>query len=320
LKENKEEKLKLAIIIPCYNEEEVLPETISVLSDFLERIKASQISEDSFLLFIDDGSKDNTWNIIENAAQNLHFIKAIKFSRNFGHQNALLAGYEYVVDKCDVALTIDADLQDDINVVEKGIKKINDGCDIVYFARKSRSVDSWFKRNTAVLFYKLLHLFGVEIVYNHADFRLTTNRVLRELLSFREVNLFLRAMFPLIGFRSETIYEDRKERKAGESKYPLHKMFEFAFEGITSFSVIPLRFITVLGIIVFLLSIVMGFYTIFVKFFGHGIVPGWASVVIPIYLLGGLTIFSIGIVGEYIGKIYKEVKARPRFIVDKVIE
>ncbi|OSS42405.1 Glycosyltransferase [Desulfurella amilsii] len=313
-------KPKIAVIIPCYNEEEVLPETINILSDFLERMKASEISEDSFLLFIDDGSKDNTWHTIEKAAQISHFIKAIKFSRNFGHQNALLAGYEYVVDKCDAALTIDADLQDDINVVEEGIKKINDGCDIVYFARKRRSADSWFKRTTAVLFYKLMALLGVEIVYNHADFRLTTNRVQRELLSFREVNLFLRAMFPLMGFRSEIIYEDRKERKAGESKYPLKKMLAFAFEGITSFSVMPLRFITVLGIIVFLLSILMGFYIVFVKFFGHSVVPGWASVVIPIYLLGGLTIFSIGVAGEYIGKIYKEVKARPRFIVDKVIE
>ncbi len=312
---------KIAVVVPCYNEEEVLPETIEVLSVFiLDLMNRNIVSERSFLIFIDDGSKDKTWNIIETAAKKSNNIKGIKLSRNFGHQFALLAGMERIKDDCDIALTIDADLQDEISVVEKGIEKmVNDGCDIIYFARRERKTDSLFKKVTAILFYKIMILLGVDIVYNHADFRLVTKRILQELISFKEVNLFLRAMLPIMGFKSEIIYYDRKERLAGVSKYPFRKMLAFAWEGITSFSVAPLRFITILGFAVFFFSIIMGFYTLFEKFFGHGVVPGWASVVIPIYVLGGIMIFSLGIVGEYIGKIYKEVKRRPRYIVEKEV-
>ena len=318
--ENKN-NLKIALVVPCYNEEEALPETIEVLSVFiLDLMNRNIVSERSFLIFIDDGSKDKTWNIIEAAAKKSNNIKGIKLSRNFGHQFALLAGMENIKDKCDIALTIDADLQYEISVVEKGIEKIvNDGCDIIYFARRDRKTDSLFKKVTAILFYKIMILLGVDIVYNHADFRLVTKRILQELISFKEVNLFLRALLPIMGFKSEIIYYDRKERLAGMSKYPFRKMLAFAWEGITSFSVAPLRFITILGFAVFFFSIIMGFYTLFEKFFGHGVVPGWASVVIPIYVLGGIMIFSLGIVGEYIGKIYKEVKRRPRYIVEKEV-
>ncbi len=233
----------MAVVVPCYNEEEVLPETIKVLSNWLtDLINQGILSEQSFLMFIDDGSKDETWDIIETASKKNDHIKGIKFSRNFGHQFALLAGMESIKDKCDVTLTIDADLQDDISVVREGIEKIiNNGYDIVYFARKQRKTDSFFKKTSAVAFYKFISLLGVDIVYNHADFRLVTNRILQELEYFKEVNVFLRAMFPIMGFKSDIIYYDRKERLAGVSKYPFMKMLAFAWEGITSFSIAPLR-------------------------------------------------------------------------------
>ena len=312
-------KIKLSIVVPCFNEEEVLPETAKRLIESLKKmVDSGLITEDSYIVFVDDGSRDNTWNIIEALSEGNQNIIGVKLSRNFGHQNAVLAGLEFVKDKCDATISIDADLQDDINVMAEGVELFDDGYEIVSFVRKERKSDSFGKRSTALLFYRLMLLMGVQIVYNHADYRLVGNKALKELFRFREVNLFLRGIFPLIGFKSTTVFYDRQERFAGTSKYPFRKMLAFALDGITSFSVAPLRLIATLGVLVFCSSIVMGGYVLFEKLFGNGIVPGWASTVMPIYLLGGLQIFCTGIVGEYVGKIYKEAKDRPRYIVEEI--
>lgn len=306
----------LVIIVPCYNEEPVLRETARQLNDLIDRlIKGRRISRQSFIYFVDDGSVDQTWDIIHKLYLENNRNKALKLSRNVGHQNALLAGLSSVQDKADCLVSIDADLQDDISVIEAMVEQFNKGFEIVYGVRNKRDTDTYMKKYTALFFYKLMKLFGVDIINNHADFRLLSKKVVKHLNSFREVNLFLRAMIPLIGFRSTEVYYDRKERFAGVSKYPARKMISFALEGITSFSVTPLRYITLIGIIIFIATCFMSMWVLILAALNISI-PGWASTVLPIYFIGGVQLLSIGIIGEYLGKIYKEIKARPRYIKD----
>ncbi len=341
----------LSIVIPCYNEEAVLRETYSVLSKKLQQlIETGVIAPQSFLCFVNDGSKDRTWQILQdinanipppppylsNYANNIEskniitndntislhtdiITKAIKLSRNYGHQNALLAGLEYVVDKCDCAISIDCDLQDDISVIDEFIAKAKNGAEVIYGVRKSRTKDSFFKKYTALGFYRLMEVMGVKITYNHADYRLLSARAIHSLLAFNEVNLFLRGIVPLIGFKSDIVEYDRLERFAGESKYPLSKMLAFAWNGITSFSVVPLRLVSILGIIFFILSIGLGCYALFVKFFTNGVVYGWASTIVPLCFFSGIQLLSLGIIGEYVGKIYAESKRRPRYFIEEII-
>ncbi len=307
----------LAIVVPCYNEEEVLPTTKKELSALLQRLKEKNLVDDaSFICFVDDGSKDQTWELIEEFAKEPH-IKGLKLSRNCGHQNALLAGLFYAGELCDAAVSMDADLQDDISVVEQMCQKFHEGCEIVYGVRKRRESDTPFKRISAEGFYKVMRFMGVDIIENHADFRLMSKRALQWLKEFKEVNLFLRGIIPLLGLKSDIVYYDRKERLAGESKYPLKKMLSFAWDGITSFSVAPLRFITLLGIGVLVVSLILSIWAIIAKLSGLA-VSGWTSMMLIVLFLGGVQMLSIGIIGEYIGKIYKETKRRPRFFVERI--
>ncbi len=310
--------MTLAIVVPCYNEEAVLGETAHRLLELLGRLIASgRIDAHSTICFVDDGSKDHTWELIEKRASESLHVKGIKLSRNRGHQNALLAGLFSV--EGDAIISIDADLQDDISVIETMVDRHLEGYDVVYGVRKERTVDTPFKRASAEGFYKLMRLMGVDIVYNHADYRLLSRRALEALKEFKEVNLFLRAMVPLVGYQSAQVFYDRAERFAGESKYPLKKMLAFAWDGITSFSVMPLRLITATGFIIFIATLLMSAWVLGVKLFSDEAVPGWASTVLPIYFIGGIQVFALGIVGEYIGKIYMETKERPRFIIEKQI-
>jgi len=307
----------LAMVIPCYNEEEVLPTTKKELSALLVRLKTKGlVDEKSFICFVDDGSKDRTWQMIEEFAKE-PYIKGLKLSRNCGHQNALLAGLFYAESLSDAAISMDADLQDDISVVEQMCQKFQEGYEIVYGVRKRRDTDTAFKRITAEGFYKVMRLMGVDIIENHADFRLMSKRALGWLKEFEEVNLFLRGIIPLLGLKSDIVYYDRKERFAGESKYPLKKMLSFAWDGITSFSVAPLRFITFLGIGVLVVSLILSIWALGAKLSGSA-VSGWTSMMLIVLFLGGVQMLSIGIIGEYIGKIYKETKRRPRFFVEKI--
>jgi glycosyltransferase involved in cell wall biosynthesis len=317
---DKSEKPVLAVVVPCYNEQEALPETAKSLSYKLQCLVSEQIiSEKSILLFIDDGSNDNTWNLIEKLhTENSSVFNGIKLSGNRGHQNALLCGLLAVKDRVDAAVSIDADLQDDINVIGNMIEKYRAGCEIVYGVRSNRKTDSFFKRTTAQGFYRFIRSLGVDIVYNHADFRLMGKNALEALAEYSEVNLFLRGIVPLLGFKTGIEYYVRTERMAGTSKYPLKKMMYFAFEGITSFSIKPLRLITLLGISLFTASILMIVY-FFVRYFSGYTIAGWASSACSMWGIGGLILFSIGIVGEYIGKIYLEIKRRPRFHVERIL-
>ena len=307
----------LSIVTPCYNEEEVLPETRGRLSGLLQDLIADgKISQASTIYFIDDGSRDRTWALIEEfAAEDLHIV-GIKLSRNRGHQNALLAGL--FTAEGDAVVSIDADLQDDINAIKEMVDRFLAGADIVYGVRRKRDTDSAFKRTTANLFYGILRVLGAESVKGHADFRLMSRRAIESLSQYREVNLYLRGIVPLIGFRSETVYYDRERRFAGESKYPLRKMIALALEAITSFSVVPLRLISFIGFAVFLVTLAVSAWVLWVRLFTKDAVPGWASVVLPMYLLGGVQIFCTGIIGEYLGKIYSEVKNRPRFFLERM--
>lgn len=308
----------IAIILPCYNEEEILLKTdekVGQLVDLL--ISKGTISSESIIAYVDDGSKDNTWRLIDAICNNHKNRIGIKLSRNFGHQSALLGGISHVYSKADCVITIDADLQDDIYVIEKMVDKYNQGFEIVYGVRKKRNTDSFFKRKTAKMFYALMNIMGANIIENHADFRLASRRVCENLFTFGEVNLFLRGIFTLIGFNNTVVYYDRLEREAGNTKYPFKKMVGFAVEGITSFSVKPLRFVSLLGIFIFLISAAMAVYSI-VSYFYLGTVPGWTSITLPMYFLGGIQILCIGIIGEYLGKIYKEIKSRPRFIIEEI--
>ncbi|MDR0472887.1 MAG: glycosyltransferase family 2 protein [Treponema sp.] len=317
---NKLAKPVLAIIVPCYNEEEVLPETAKRLSGKIRQLIDEQIiSEKSVLLFVDDGSSDNTWGLIEKYhAENPFVFGGIKLSGNRGHQNALLCGLLSVKDRVDAVISIDADLQDDINVIDKMTEKFRAGYEIVYGIRSSRKTDSFFKRSTAQGFYRFLRFLGVDIVYNHADFRLMGKNALDALAEYGEVNLFLRGIVPLLGFKSCFEYYNRSKRLAGDSKYPLRKMLRFAFEGIASFSIKPIRMITILGVLLFLASIGMILY-FFIRYFSGYTIIGWASIACSLWGIGGLILFSIGIVGEYIGKIYMEAKRRPRYHVEQFL-
>jgi polyisoprenyl-phosphate glycosyltransferase len=306
----------LTIVVPCYNEEEVLPETMRQLGGLLEEMMAEKmISSDSNLLFVDDGSKDQTWQIIYKESLWKTYIKGLKLSKNAGHQNALLAGMFAAKTLSDCIVTIDADLQDDIQVIRDFVQKYKEGYEIVYGVRRKRETDTFFKRVTAQSFYKIMKYMGVNMIYNHADYRLLSKRVIEQLERFEEINLFLRGIIPLIGFRSTIVYYDRKERFAGQTKYPLKKMLAFAIDGITSFSVTPIRFISVIGFISFFFSLLFGGYFLWLKFMGHT-KSGWASLIISIWLIGGLQLIAVGLIGEYVGKIYKESKRRPRYIVD----
>lgn len=310
----------LYLVLPCYNEEAVLHETCKRLTEKLSgMIKNGQVSQDSKMVFVDDGSKDKTWPIISELHQHNPLVLGIKLSRNKGHQNALLAGLMTVRDKCDMAISMDADLQDDIDAVDRFVEKYKQGCDVVYGVRSARKTDTFFKRFTAESFYRFMNTLGVEVVFNHADYRLMSRRALNALENFKEVNLFLRGIVPLIGFKSDVVTYERNERFAGESKYPLKKMLNFAFEGITSFSVKPIRMITALGFIIFSISILMLIYFLVVFCLGKT-VAGWTSIVISVWAIGGLQLLATGIIGEYIGKTYMETKARPKFIVDEFLE
>jgi polyisoprenyl-phosphate glycosyltransferase len=306
----------LTIVIPCYNEEEVLPETMKQLSILMEQlINEEAISKDSKLLLVDDGSKDKTWSMIYKESLKNTTIKGIKLSRNVGHQNALLAGLFAAKNRSDCVVSIDADLQDDIEVIRDFLTKYKEGFDIVYGVRNERKTDTLFKKHTAQGFYKLLKMMGVQVVYNHADFRLMSRRAIEELEHFNETNLFLRGIVPLIGYQSTSVFYNRKERTAGETKYPLKKMLSFALDGITSFSVTPIRFVSLIGLISFLVSLLFGGYFLALKVTGNT-TTGWTSLITSIWLIGGLQLIAVGFIGEYVGKIYKETKRRPRYIVD----
>lgn len=307
------------LVVPCYNEEEVLRETASRLKDKMQwLIRNKVISDKSRITFVDDGSKDKTWSIIEELNSNNKIFSGVKLSRNRGHQNALLAGLMTVKDYCDAVISLDADLQDDINVIDKFIEKFNYGCDVVYGVRSERKTDTVFKRTTAQGFYKIMKALGVDIVYNHADYRLMSKRALDSLQDFKEVNLFLRGIVPLIGYKSDVVLYERNERFAGESKYPLKKMLSFAFEGITSFSVKPIRLILIVGILMFISSLAAILYFLIIWMAGKT-VQGWTTVVASIWMLGGIQLLCLGVIGEYIGKIYIESKERPKYIIDKFI-
>ena len=310
----------LYVVVPCYNEEEVLEETTRQLKAKMEKlIKEKEISPKSKVMYVNDGSKDRTWEIIQEIHEKEKLFTGITLSRNRGHQNALLGGLMTAKNYADVVISMDADLQDDINAIDEMVQKYKDGCDIVYGVRSARKKDTFFKRVTAEGFYKFMKILGVDCVYNHADYRLTSKRVLDEFENYKEVNLFLRGMFPLVGFKSDVVYYERGERFAGESKYPLKKMLNFAWDGITSFSVKPLRFICTIGFIVLLVSIGIMIYSIIRKIMGNT-VDGWTFLSISIWFIGGLQMISIGIIGEYIGKMYNETKARPRFIISENLE
>lgn len=306
----------LYVVVPCYNEEEVLEETTKRLKEKLTNlINQKKISKNSKVMYVNDGSKDKTWELIKKISKDTMFT-GISLSRNRGHQNALLAGLMTAKEKADIIISMDADLQDDINAIDEMLKKYEEGNEIVYGVRSSRKKDSWFKKTTAEAFYKFMKIMGVDIIFNHADYRLASKKVLNELEKFEEVNLFLRGIFPLIGYKYDIVYYERNERFAGESKYPLKKMLNFAWDGITSFSVKPIRFVLTLGIIIFTISIVMIIYSLLSKLLGNA-VDGWTFLSCSIWFVSGIQMLALGIIGEYIGKSYNEVKKRPRYIISE---
>ena len=310
----------LYIVIPCYNEEVVLPITAPLFRDkLLSLSQQGKISPDSRVLFVNDGSKDNTWDLICRLAEEDEHYKGICLSRNRGHQNALLAGLMEAKDKCDITISIDCDGQDDINAMDAMVDEYLSGAEIVYGVRSKRDTDTFFKRFTAESFYKLMKWMGADTVYNHADYRLVSSRALKEFANFKEVNIFLRGMFPLVGFKSTCVYYERHERIAGESHYPLKKMLALAFDGITSLSIKPIRIITGLGVVISLVAFALIVYAL-VSYFTGNVVSGWASSLIVTCFLGGIQLISLGVIGEYIGKIYMETKARPRFIISERTE
>ncbi len=311
---------KLYIVIPCYNEEAVLLETASRLREKLRTLMSEKIiTVDSKIILVDDGSNDGTWELISKIHYSDSMFSGCKLTRNQGHQNALLAGLDCARGKCDAVISMDADLQDDIEVIDKFVKKYEEGNEVVYGVRSSRKKDSFFKCKTAKIFYKLMSLMGAEVVSNHADYRLLGSRALEGLFKFNEVNLFLRGIVPLVGYKSDKVYYERKERYAGKSKYPLKRMISFALDGITSFSIKPIKMITSLGVIFVLVSGIMLLYSLISYFTGHS-VSGWASLITSIWLLGGLQLLAIGIIGEYIGKVFLETKKRPRYIIEEFLE
>ena len=310
---------KLMVVIPCYNEEAVLGETARRLALKMQQLMANGLcAESSRVLLVDDGSRDGTWAIIARLHDENPLFEGLKLSRNRGHQNALLAGLMTAKEHCDFSISMDADLQDDMDAMDRFIAEYQNGCDVVYGVRNKRETDTFFKRQTALAFYRLMKGLGVDITFNHADYRLMSRRALAALAQFHEVNLFLRGLAPLVGFQSGYVYYDRNERFAGESKYPFKKMLAFAIDGITSFSVKPLRLITTLGIVIFVISLGMLVYTL-ISFIVGKTVTGWTSTLASIWMIGGIQLLSLGVIGEYVGKIYHESKHRPRFIVDRYL-
>lgn len=310
----------LYVVIPCYNEEDVLPETAKRLKLKFETLfKAEKIDRKSRIMLVNDGSKDKTWELIQELHKRDTIFTGVNLSRNRGHQNALLAGLMTAKEYADVTISMDADLQDDIDAVDKMLDEYANGCDIVYGVRSKRKKDTAFKRMTAEGFYRIMNFLGAEVIFNHADYRLMSKRALEGLSQFKEVNLFLRGIVPMIGYKTASVYYEREERFAGESKYPLKKMLAFALEGITSLSVKPIRFITLFGTSIFFVSILMIINVVYQWVMGRT-VSGWASVICSVWAIGGLLMFSVGIVGEYIGKIYLETKERPKYIIETVIE
>ena len=311
--------MNIAIVVPCYNEQEVLEETTRRLKDLLDAMSSEGKIAEGCVYFVDDGSKDGTWPLIERLQGQYPFVHGIKLARNTGHQNALWSGLEYVADKCDAAVSIDADLQDDVQTIAEMVDKFNnEQCEVVYGVRKQRKTDTFFKRTTALTFYKMMQGMGVDVVYNHADFRLMSRRVIEALMQYPERNIFLRGMVPLIGFKSDNVYYDRADRFAGKSKYPFKKMLNFAVDGITSFSVKPLRLITTIGLVMVFVTMGVGIYALMSYFCGYAI-KGWTSLLLSLWFLGGVQLLCVGVLGEYIGKIYKEVKRRPRYFIEKTI-
>ena len=311
---------RLGIVVPCYNEEEVLKISSEALRTVLDDlVEKNKIAEDSFVLFVNDGSKDKTWELIQEEHEKHEQIKGVNLAKNVGHQYALTAGLMTAKDMCDVTVSIDADLQDDTSVIEDMIDKYHEGCDIVYGVRNSRKKDTFFKRTTAQGYYKLMDSMGVKTVYNHADFRLMSQRSLEAFSEYKETNLYLRGMVPLLGYKTDCAYYERKERVAGESKYPLKKMLALAFEGISSFSTKPIDLITVLGFGIIFLSVIAAVYA-FVSYFMGRVEAGWTSLILSIWFLGGVQLLSIGLIGKYIGKIYTEVKHRPRYNIECVLD
>ena len=310
---------RLSIIVPCYYEEAVLPETTKRLLKLLEElINDNVISSDSYILYVNDGSKDRTWALIEEYHSLYKHIKGVNLAGNVGHQNALIAGLSVALNSCDIAITIDADLQDDVNAIRDMVEKYDEGSDIVYGVRASRKTDTWFKRATAQGFYRIMKFLGVKSVYNHADYRLMSKRAVQYLLSFRERNIFLRGLVPLIGYKTDCVYYDRAERFAGESKYPLRKMLTFAFDGITSFSVGPVHMVLIIGLLFLLIAFSILIWVGYLIITG-GTIRGWASLMLSIWFCSGCLLVGMGIVGEYIGKIYIEVKDRPRYNIEKTL-
>lgn len=310
----------LYLVVPCYNEEQVLPETAARLTAKLQgMIDGGTVSAESRILLVNDGSRDRTWEMIADLHKQNRLVNGVKLSRNKGHQNAVLAGLMTAMPLCDMAISLDADLQDDVDVIDQFVAEYYGGSDIVYGVRNSRATDTAFKRTTALGFYKVMKALGVDIVENHADYRLMSRRALEGLAEFSEVNLFLRGIVPLIGYKSAVVKYDRHERFAGESKYPLKKMLAFAFDGITSFSVKPIRLITTLGFVIFAVSLLVLLYSLIVWVLGKT-VAGWTTIVGSIWMIGGIQLLSLGIIGEYIGKIYGEVKRRPRYIIEDILK
>lgn len=310
--------VELTIVIPCYNEQEVLPETVKRLGALLGSLSGrGKITDTSHVCLVDDGSRDETWALIEQYAREQKFVRGVKLSRNRGHQNALLAGLMTATGS--VVISIDADLQDDLAAIEAMLDAHQAGAEIVFGVRKLRQVDSFLKRFTAESYYRLLRLLSVDVVFNHADYRLMSRRAIDALREYEEVNLFLRGIIPQLGFRTATVYYDRSERFAGESKYPLRKMLSLAWNGVTSFSAAPLRLITGMGVLISLGSFAVTLWALFVRFVSDMAVPGWTSTVVPIYFLGGIQLLAIGVIGEYLAKIYMETKRRPRFIIEKSV-
>lgn len=310
----------LYIVIPCYNEEEVLNETSRRILAILDRMEGEGlVATESRMLFVDDGSRDRTWQIIQQLHAADSHVSGVKLAANSGHQNALLAGLLTASDKADIMVSIDADLQDDAEVIPDMVRKYNEGNDIVYGVRRSRQTDNWFKRTSADIFYRIMQALGAKTIYNHADFRLMSRRAVRQLSNYRERNLFLRGLVPLLGYRSDIVYYDRARRFAGESKYPLGKMLNFALDGITSFSIRPLRLLFHLGLFFILIALCILIWVLY-KYITGDVVTGWSSLILSIWFVGGCVLTGLGITGEYVGKIYLEVKDRPRYNIEQILD
>ena len=309
----------LYIVVPCFNEQEALPQSHEQLAQLMDDMIAQEsIAQESRLLYVDDGSRDDTWQIISRLASESRRVVGVKLACNSGHQNALMAGLAAAVEHCDITVSVDADLQDDINVIPQMVDRYQDGCDIVFGVRKERKSDSWFKRTTAGMFYKLMNRLGVDTINNHADFRLMSRRAVLALLDYKERNLFIRGIVTKLGYKTDCVYYDRSARTAGESKYPIKKMANFAIDGITSFSVKPVRMVFMAGILFLIIALIMLIYVLTAYFMGRA-VSGWPSLILSVWLVGAFVLIGLGIIGEYVGKIYTEVKNRPRYTVDTTV-